>query len=235
MGTETQSTPNEIDTNRGIQNTQSRFEARAKNRLLSEQLQKPSSRTESESEPESESESFKKEYQEIYEATKRKVLKSKIDSAQAILRSEGEDIDSSDIQILQETTIRKDTLPSFPYFIVAIAAIKDVLDVFITATVIGMVVTPVISFFCSLILFMWTLGKISGWMGRKKVLIAGAYRKLERVILVRYGLSIAIEIIPGVNVIPANTIFVLMAHYDETKIVKLINRVLDVLHHSEII
>ena len=50
----------------------------------------------------------------------------------------------------------------------------------------------------------------------------------------RFFLMLGIEIIPFVNMIPANTIFVLMAHYKETKIAKLFNEALEILHESAI-
>jgi hypothetical protein len=104
--------------------------------------------------------------------------------------------------------------PDFPILILIAAIGKDILDVVLTVTIVGAIFTGLLSFVLALVLFFWILGKTGGgWW--KKALI----RKLW----MRYVMSLAIEFLPVGNIIPANTIFVLMAHYSETKAVKLAN------------
>jgi len=214
MGTDTTNSPTNIDQNRGIQNAQSRFEQRAESRLLSEQLQNPAVR------PRRQKQSSNQSFQRKSRFSGTQTLVAQAKSIQTTFRSAGEDISIPDIEILQENNARKQPLPSFPYFIFTIALIKDIFDMVATISLFGMILTPIFSFLCSLILFFWTLGKISGWLGFKKKLITGA--------IIRFFGMFAIELIPGVNFLPVTTIYVLLAHYRETKMVKLINKALEI-------
>jgi hypothetical protein len=126
---------------------------------------------------------------------------------------------------IMEMKGEKTPLPPFPYFIFTIAVLKDIVDVIATITVVGIVLSMALSFLFALILFMWTMGKMSGGWWKKKLI---------NYILVRYGITIIIEFIPGVNIIPTTTIFILMAHYRETKIVKLMNLALEKMHSAGI-
>jgi hypothetical protein len=66
------------------------------------------------------------------------------------------------------------------------------------------------------------LGKISG----------GSYKKpLIKYIWRRFAIVFLVELIPIVKIIPANTIFILLAHFRETKIVKVFNFALEKMHN----
>lgn len=108
-------------------------------------------------------------------------------------------------------------IPSFPNLMFGMALVKDLLDV-LDFTIVGAVFTFFFSIVFAFALALWSLGKISGgWW--KKVLI----RKL----LVRYAITITLEMIPFIKIVPANMVFVLLAHYHETKIAKLFNEALE--------
>lgn len=109
--------------------------------------------------------------------------------------------------------------PRFPLLIVLAAASKDTLDI-LEFTIIGAILTVPLSLLLGLVLFIWCLGKISGgWW--KKALIKWLWK--------RYVFTLIIEFIPLFKIIPATTIFVLMAHYREKKIVKIANLALEEL------
>ncbi len=111
-------------------------------------------------------------------------------------------------------------VPSFPTLMFGMALVKDMLDV-LDFTVIGVIATFLFSIVFAFALALWSLGKISGgWW--KKILI----RKL----LVRFAITFAIEMIPFIRIVPTNIVFVLLAHYHETKVAKLFNEALERLH-----
>ncbi len=119
---------------------------------------------------------------------------------------------------------KKPTIPDFPVLIFGLAAVKDALDV-LDLTIVGTIVVFFFSVIIAIILAIWTFGKISGgWW--KKALI--------KKILVRYGICIAIELIPFVQMVPTTMVFVLLAHYHETKIAKLFNEALERIHRGGI-
>jgi hypothetical protein len=144
----------------------------------------------------------------------------------ALFSDVANDINDTELNEIRDLKITKQEHPSFPYLITAIAVIKDILD-FGDLTLIGVVITTVLSFCISIILFFWILGKMGGEWWKKKLI---------QKILIRYGIVVALEFIPFFKMIPATTIFVLMVHFDETKIVKLLNGALERLrgksHHS---
>jgi hypothetical protein len=120
----------------------------------------------------------------------------------------------------KKITLRKTPTPSFPLFIFFTALFKDILDIPANLSIIGVVVSVTLSFFLALILFFWILGKMNGGWWKKR-LISWLWK--------RYILVIIIEFLPGFQLIPTTTIFVLMAHYREKKIVLLANKALDAL------
>ncbi len=126
-----------------------------------------------------------------------------------------EELSDSDVRDLSNTKHKQLSQPGFPYFIFTVAVLKDILDVIATVTLIGIVVSMALSFLCALILFIWTLSKLHG--------TGHVQKKLAKRILIKYGLSTGIEFIPGINVIPTTTVFVLLAYFDEKKLVGLFN------------
>jgi len=136
-----------------------------------------------------------------------------------IFKDNRETFDDADVDNLLSSPPEK---PSFPIFILTAALIKDVIDV-VDITGVGAIVTTVFSLILAVILFVWCLGKLSGgWW--KRALI----RWLWTVVII----AIFIEMIPVVKMIPANTIFILMAYYKEKKIVKLLNLALEKMHKA---
>lgn len=135
--------------------------------------------------------------------------------------SKGEKFEDEDVEKLTKEDPKP--APHFPMMIVSAAIIKDILDVPADLSLIGVVVAFLLSIAMSMILTIWTFNKISGgWW--KKALIRWLW-------MLFFG-TMVIEFIPFVQMIPANTIFVLMAHYKEKKIVKLFDAALEKLHAS---
>lgn len=133
----------------------------------------------------------------------------------------GEEFNSNDLEKL--VTTPPPTTPPFPFLILSLAILKDFLDGLANLTVILVIGTTILGFAVGLAIAIWMFGKLSGGWWKKAMM---------RWIWIRLGLAITIEIIPFVQVIPANTIIVLMAHYKEVKIVRLFNRALERLHST---
>ena len=233
MDNDTTKSGNEIDTNRGIENAQARFERRSKARTTSAELQGSGAeeRMKAREEDRRAADSLRTkrenvEYENLSTQTVGKRLKLGYQSIRKTFKDEGETIDDAGMEEIMEMKGEKTPLPPFPYFIFTIAVLKDLTDVVATATIIGSVITPALSFLCALILFIWTMGKISGWFGQKKKIIAK--------VIIKFFIMFGVELVPGVNIIPTTVIFVLMAQYDETKIVKLINKALEQMHGAGI-
>jgi len=110
--------------------------------------------------------------------------------------------------------------PQFPVMIASMAVLKDILDS-IDATGFGIIVTTFTTIGISLVIALWMLGKMSGgwWKGR---MIKWFWN--------RYLLMFIVEFIPFLKFVPATTVLVLMAHYKETRVVKLLNSGLEILH-----
>lgn len=112
--------------------------------------------------------------------------------------------------------------PLFPILITLAAVIKDLADVPGDLSLIGIIITTVLSLILALILFIWTyLHAMHGGLWKKRLI-----SKLWK----RYIISIAIEFLPWVKIIPANTIFILLTYYQETKLVKILNSMLGKMH-----
>lgn len=150
-----------------------------------------------------------------------RVVRKTFSDIRAMFRQQGETLDSETAEKLVTESAPK--LPGFPFLWAGLAFIKDALDAIATISVIGIIFTYPLSIGLGVALFLWTLGKMSGGWWKKAII---------RWVWVRFGLVLIIEMIPFVQIIPANTIFILMVHYKETKIVKLLNRGLEALHGS---
>lgn len=110
-------------------------------------------------------------------------------------------------------------VPKFPFFILSIALLKDIIDM-LDFTIVGIIIVEIAMLPLSVILFLWLFNKIhGGWW--KKGLIKWLWN--------RYILTMIVEFIPGFQLVPATTIFVLMAHHKESKAVKMFNRMLEKL------
>ncbi len=119
--------------------------------------------------------------------------------------------------------------PSFPTEIFTMSLVKDIIDMpaeagavatFGISTIIG----EIFSTFVAIVLLFWTFNKVNGWFGAKKAVLRKIYTLLAATIVAEY--------IPIIKIIPLSTTFVLLAHYRETKVVKLINLALDVIHEK---
>ncbi len=115
--------------------------------------------------------------------------------------------------------------PSFPIFILVFAIIKDILDAPLGLSLIFTILTSILSLFLSLILYMWVSSRLSGGVW-KRGMIGWMWTRYIAVVL--------IEFIPLVNIVPAYTIFILMAHNKENKIVQLFNDSLEMIQSAKI-
>lgn len=116
-------------------------------------------------------------------------------------------------------------MPPFPFLIVLMAVFKDVIDFLLNLTLIAAPLPVISSFLVGVVLFFWILGKASGGWWKKRLI---------KWLWTRYVITLLIELIPFVNIIPATTIFILMAHYREKKIVRIINGVLGELRKMDL-
>jgi hypothetical protein len=145
------------------------------------------------------------------------------DTIREVFEKENEELEEGDEErLLVENVPEK---PGFPYIIFGVALIKDSFDVLATLIVIGIPVAMLLSFLMSLVLFFWVLGKVSGGWYKKKMIKWA----LKRAVIACFA-----ESIPFLNMLPVTTIFILMVHFRETKIVKLINGAMEKLHHEGI-
>lgn len=137
-----------------------------------------------------------------------------------LFSSKGEQFKSEDAeQLVSEAPPQ---IPSFPVLMFGMALVKDLLDV-LDFTGVGVIATFFFTIVFAFVLALWSLGKISGgWW--KKALI----RKL----LVRFAITFTVEMIPFVKIVPTNVVFVLLAHFHETKVAKLFNEALERLHKA---
>lgn len=98
-------------------------------------------------------------------------------------------------------------IPSFPYLLLILALIKDLLDS-LDLTGVGAILTTVLSLLMGGILFVWILAKFKG---------AAWKRKQAKKMAARLLLVCGVEFIPFLKIIPSNTIWVLMAYSDEKR------------------
>jgi hypothetical protein len=133
-----------------------------------------------------------------------------------LFKEKGMEFAQEDIQTLSGGP---NSIPPFPIFIVFFAATKDVLDS-LDLTLIGIIFTTLLTFTIGVTIAIWMLGKMKGGFW-KKALIKWFWK--------RFLLAFMIELLPFGKIIPATTILVLMAHYRELKIVKLLNASLEIL------
>jgi len=101
--------------------------------------------------------------------------------------------------------------PQFPIFMFSATMIKSLLDL-ADISGIGAIFTTITSFIIAVILFVWSLNKVSGGYRGKP---------LNGFIWKRYGLSMIIEFIPLIKIIPADVLFVLSVYFREKKVVKM--------------
>jgi len=158
--------------------------------------------------------------EEIFAEARAELIDWAFSRIRELFESKDEKFEDEDAELL---LTKLPPRPSFPFIILGASITKDILDWPLDLSLILTVVAFFISVAMGLILTFWCMGKISGgWW--KKALIKWLW--------VRFFTMMAIEIIPFVQLVPANTIFVLMAYYKEKKIVKLFEEALEILHKN---
>lgn len=103
---------------------------------------------------------------------------------------------------------KKPKMPPFPAIIFTIAIIKDIVDGLVTATIVGIVVSEIFSVLFAFVLFVWVFYK-------GQATNRGLYRKY----LLGWISSVIVELIPGVQVVPAEGMFVFWVYYMERRAV----------------
>lgn len=135
-----------------------------------------------------------------------------------LFQSRGESFEDEDAERLMTDPPK---LPQFPIVMVLLAGFKDLLDIPLDLSLVLAIFVFFTSLLISGIIAIWCFGKISGGWWKKSLI---------RWLWLRFFIMLGVELIPFVQMVPANTIFILMAHYKETKIVKLFDEALGILH-----
>jgi hypothetical protein len=145
-----------------------------------------------------------------------RLVREGLKRAKEVLKKQGFYQDG-DLENLLST--KKVELPPFPMFIFVIAILKDLFDI-TDFTIIGTVFTFFTSALFGVILFFWLLGKVGGKWWKKRV-----FNWLWK----RYVFAMIVEFVPFLKLAPTMTIFIIMTHRRETKVVKAINFALEEL------
>ena len=143
-----------------------------------------------------------------------------------IFKNENQDITPTEVDELIQIKSTPLPRPGFPFFILILGTIKDVID-FLDFTGVGLILTTATTFLIAIILFFWYWGKMS-FAGLKSGIIKKIWMKgFASKIWLRYAIAMGIESIPFLKFVPATTILILLSHHSENTVVKLINRILD--------
>ena len=154
--------------------------------------------------------------QNSYKQKSGHLVQQGIRRAKEILKKDGYFQDSDVENVLSTNKVE---LPPFPLFMFIIAILKDLIDI-ADVTVVGVIITTIVSAIFSVILFFWLFGKVKGQWWKKRVV--GWLWK-------RYIAVLIIEFIPFLKIAPTMTLFIIMAHRRETKVVRVINFALEEL------
>jgi len=138
-----------------------------------------------------------------------------------IFADKGEEVDDEDIENIKEGDIPEN--PPFPGFILLLALLKDGVDAG-DITIIGVVFTTIFSFITTIILFFWTFNKIKHGYFKKKF--------LKRTLWLLAG-TVLVEWIPLLKIIPTESIYVLLVHFRQKKIVRLFDLALEEIYKLE--
>lgn len=132
--------------------------------------------------------------------------------AQDFLVNKGYTLDLDEIQNLED---KPPTEPSFPIAMIFFAIIKDTLDI-LDLTMIGIFFKIIYVPIYFIIMIVWTLSLTSrfSFMGKVGVKI------MRNAVLKRLAAVTTIEAVPLVSVLPLATVFVLLNHYSNTKVVQ---------------
>lgn len=153
------------------------------------------------------------------------LIKEGIHGIRQIFKKNGEDLGSEE----EAAIIRDDPpppWPELPWFALYCSICKDLIDfTLIELTGVGYVVVLILGWILWVFLFFWFLGKMNGTWWRSLL--------IKRFWVWMVGVFV-LESIPFLKIIPANTILVLLAHYKEKKVVRLIMLAMDLWHKYEI-
>lgn len=137
-----------------------------------------------------------------------------LEKIREVFEREGEDFDGDETDEGEVSVGNKPKDPDFPVIIFLLAIAKDILDA-LDLTLIAIIFTFPIKIFIIIIIFVWGFGKMK----------FGGFKKM----ILRTILIAILEMIPVLSIIPTETIFVLMIHFREKKLVKLFNLALEEL------
>jgi hypothetical protein len=192
--------------NRGIQNTHVRFQRAQDARTLSARIAQG---TQSDT-----------AVSDAFNAQRRRAQREALraQALEELAHEHNMQIDAEDLKITARNIPKEEP---FPIFIFLIALMKDMVDLIANLSFFGIFLIWVGSFFMSVVLFLWFLGKMQGKWWKKRMLTWAIRRAL---------LALALESMPIFSIIPATTILVIMTHNRETKIVRMLSQVLETLH-----
>jgi hypothetical protein len=124
--------------------------------------------------------------------------------ARRVFGEAGLDYENEDIKALLKEEAPEE--PHFPFFIFFLAIIKDILDA-LDLTGVGAILTTIFSIILGAVLLIWMWRKMRGPVWKKQ----HAQKMAKRLLAV-----VGLEFIPFLKIIPINTIWILMNHYEET-------------------
>lgn len=111
--------------------------------------------------------------------------------------------------------------PGFPFFMLVLALIKDIADLLIISSLIfGLIYFP--------ISMMWTYTRSKRISFGSKV----AIKLIRKRVVKRMVISGAAETIPALGILPLATVFVLLNHYSETKMVRVFLQAVEIIEKS---
>lgn len=135
-----------------------------------------------------------------------------------IWSSEDEEFGVADAEELESGNVPEHV--PFPIFMFGLAVLSDALDVAKNILpLFGWVLLLPLKLCIAIIFFIWFFSKLSGTMWKK--------------ILLRMIIMWALELTP-LDFVPTQTVMVLMAHYRQTKIVRLMNNALEIMHKHKL-
>lgn len=112
--------------------------------------------------------------------------------------------------------------PSFPFIILGLALLKDSLDILALTGILWVIMFP-FTLAISITIMIWTISRLQMEYMHKHRMRKYAIR----------GVALLLEQIPGVGVLPLATVFVLLTHFDDTKMVKFIWFVVEQVQRTE--
>jgi hypothetical protein len=121
-----------------------------------------------------------------------------------VFREQG--LDYTDEEIGQILKAKAPEKPSFPIFMLFLALLKDILDT-LTLTGVGYILCLAVSLIIGGLIFIWLLFKGKAPWKKKRM-----QKSLQRFIAVCIA-----DLIPGINIIPMETVFIIMIYLDEKK------------------